>query len=274
MSQLGDADIRVAARRALLDALDALAMHRDAIVLVGAQAIYLHTGSAPVALAESTKDSDFAIDAKRLGDDPRLEDAMQRAGFVVATQPGRWLSQDGIPVDLMVPEQLAGKGSRRSGKIAPHADHATRRTTGLEAAVVDYVPLIIAALDPRDHRQIEANVASPAALLVAKLYKLGERQQTPDRLIDKDAHDVYRLLVATDTAQLAHSMRQLMNHEFCGLVARHATVYLEQMFAAGANAQGAMMAGRAEQLVGDPATVSASAAVLAADLLTMMGQEE
>ncbi len=259
-------------RRALLDALQALAEHRDAVVLVGAQAIYLHTGDAPVALAESTKDSDLAIDPKRLVDNPLLEDAMRRAGFVVGQQPGRWLSPDGIPVDLMVPELLAGKGSRRSGKISPHDDQATRRTTGLEAAVVDHRPMTIYALDPLDSRQIEMKVASPAALLVAKLHKLGERQQkTPDRLVDKDAHDVYRLLVAIDTADLARSMRQLVAHEVCGHVSKQALVYLDDMFAAGPGAVGAMMAGRAERLVGDPENVSASAAVLAADLLAMTG---
>ena len=273
MSQTGETDIRVTGRRALLDALEALAEHRDAVVLVGAQAIYLHTGDALVALAESTKDSDLAIDPKRLGDDPLLEEAMQRAGFVVGSQPGRWLSPDGIPVDLMVPELLAGKGSRRSGKISPHDDQATRRTAGLEAAVVDHRPMTIRALDPLDFRQIEMKVASPAALLVAKLHKLGERQQqTPDRLVDKDAHDVYRLLVAIDTAELAHSLRQLVADEFCGLVSKQALVYLEEMFSAGPASVGAFMAGRAEQLVGDPAYVSASAAALAKDLLAIAGE--
>jgi hypothetical protein len=274
MSQTGETDIRVTGRRALLDALQALAEHRDAVVLVGAQAIYLHTGDAPVALAESTKDSDLAIDPKRLGDDPLLEEAMRRAGFVVGQQPGRWLSPDGIPVDLMVPELLAGKGSRRSGKISPHDDQATRRATGLEAAVVDHQAMTISALDPLDSRQIEMKVASPAALLVAKLHKLGERQEkTPDRLIDKDAHDVYRLLVAMDTAELAHSIRQLVADKFCGPVSTQALVYLEEMFGAGPASVGAVMAGRAEQLVGDPANVSASAAALAADLLAMTGDK-
>jgi hypothetical protein len=267
MNQTGETDIRVAARRALLDALGALDEHRDAVVLVGAQAIYLYTGDAAVALAESTKDSDLAIDPNRLGDDPLLEHVMQRAGFIVGQQPGRWLSPDGIPVDLMVPERLAGKGSRRSGRIAPHDDQATRRTTGLEAAVVDHRPMVIAALDPSDSRRIEINVATPAALLVAKLHKLGERQATPGRLVDKNAHDVYRLLVAMNTDDLAASMRTLVVDEFCGAVSTQALVYLRQMFASGPAALGAMMAGRAEQLVGDPATVSASVAVLAADLL-------
>lgn len=35
----------VAARRVLLDALTALAAHRDQIILVGAQAVYHHAGT-------------------------------------------------------------------------------------------------------------------------------------------------------------------------------------------------------------------------------------
>jgi hypothetical protein len=34
----------IEARRTLLDALDALESHRDSLVLIGAQAVYLHTG--------------------------------------------------------------------------------------------------------------------------------------------------------------------------------------------------------------------------------------
>lgn len=55
----GAVDLLVPARTALLDALEALAGHHDALVLVGAQAIYLQTENAPVALAEATKDSDL-----------------------------------------------------------------------------------------------------------------------------------------------------------------------------------------------------------------------
>lgn len=70
MSRPGDAEILVAARGALLDALDALSDQRAALVLIGAQAIYLHTGAAPVALAEATKDTDIAIDPRALQQDP------------------------------------------------------------------------------------------------------------------------------------------------------------------------------------------------------------
>jgi hypothetical protein len=50
----------------LLDALDALGDQRDAVVLVGAQAIYLHTGAAELAVAEFTTDSDLGIDPSAL----------------------------------------------------------------------------------------------------------------------------------------------------------------------------------------------------------------
>jgi hypothetical protein len=112
--------------------------------LIGAQAIYLHTGAAVVALAEATKDSDLAVDPRTLGDHPLLDDAMSAAGFhrdlLHHPQPGSWLSREGIDVDLMVPEALAGASGRRGARIPPHSRHATRRTPGLEAAIVDHAP--------------------------------------------------------------------------------------------------------------------------------------
>jgi hypothetical protein len=67
------------AARALLDALEALHAHRDAVIVIGAQAIYLHTGAGEVALAEATKDSDLALDTRILPDEPLLEQAMTAA---------------------------------------------------------------------------------------------------------------------------------------------------------------------------------------------------
>jgi hypothetical protein len=100
MNPPGDAELPVAARLALLDALDALRPHLDAVVLIGAQAIYLHTGGADVALAETTKDSDLAIDTRNLAATPKLEIVMREAGFELDPdfpQPGSWLSPNGIP---------------------------------------------------------------------------------------------------------------------------------------------------------------------------------
>jgi hypothetical protein len=77
-------DLTVAARRTLLDALVALGEHRRAVVLVGAQAIYLRTDRREMTFAASyTSDADLALDPRRLGDLPLLEDALQSAGFAM-----------------------------------------------------------------------------------------------------------------------------------------------------------------------------------------------
>jgi len=273
MSLPGDAEILVAGRSALLDALEALADQHAALVLIGAQAIYLHTGAVPVALAEMTKDIDLALDPRELQDDPLLEEAMGRAGFyrnLADPQPGSWLSPTGFPIDLMVPVLLAGAGGRRGGRIPPHNRHATRHARGLEAAVVDHAPKTITSLDPTDSRSFQVEVASPAALLVAKLHKLGERRVTPGRLLDKDAHDIYRLLRAMETAPLATALAKLGGNELAGSVTDEAIVYLKQLFADGPEALGSVMAGRAEELFGNSAVVSASVATLATDLLAAL----
>jgi hypothetical protein len=265
----GDADLLILARRALLDALVALEDQRDALILVGAQAVYLHTGAADVALAEATKDSDLAVDPRILRDDPLIEDAMTAAGFhhdLQAPQPGSWINDAGIPVDLMIPESLSQPGGTRGGRIPPHSQRATRRAAGLEAAMIDNGLMLIEGLEPADGRAFEIKVAGPAALLVAKLHKLGERQDNPRRLLDKDAHDIYRLLVAVPTQRLLVAIAVLRTHELSAAATDEALAFLRPLFAAGPDAPGSMMAGRAETLVGDPDQVAAAAAALAGDL--------
>lgn len=270
----GGDDLFARARSALLDALIAIEAHRDSVVVVGAQAIYLHTGGALVAVAEATKDSDLSIDVRTLGDDPLIDEAMRRAGFhqdPQASQPGSWLSPSGIPVDLMVPDAIAGSG-RRSVEAPPHDRRALRRAVGLEAAVVDHSLMTIRALAAGDDRAVEARVAGPAALLVAKLHKLGERQEkAPGRLMDKDAYDVYRLLVAVPTEELAMTLVRLREDDLAGEVTAAAMDYLTELFGV-VDSVGSIMAGRAEELVGDPAVVSAACAALAGDLLASVGR--
>jgi len=273
MNTNGANEVLEAARSALLDALEALREHRESIIVIGAQAIYLHTGSAEIALAPATKDSDLALDARTLAGDPRIQDAMEAAKFYldpISKQPGAWLNPKGIPVDLLVPEALAGSGSRRSGRIPPHDDKATRRAVGLEAALIDNSEMEIHSLSPDDTRVYSAKVAGPAALLVAKLHKIGERQNEPRRLEDKDAHDIYRLLVAIPTDEIAAVLKRLVTNDIAGSVTQQALAYLHDLFATGPEAIGSLMAGRAEAGVGEPETVASSVAVLAADLLQAM----
>jgi len=270
MSRNGAPDLLIRARAALLDALEALVDHREAVVVIGAQAIYLHTGGASVALAETTKDSDLALDPRSLDDRPLIEDAMRAAGFDLdprSRQPGTWINAQGIPVDLMVPEALAGTGGRRGARVPPHSSRSMRRASGLEAAVVDHHPMRIAALEPEDLRAYTAKVAGPAALLISKLHKLAERENQPDRLADKDAHDLYRILAAVSRDQLVDSLFLLRADPLAGPATRNALQSLRRLFAAGPGALGSTMAGRAEAGVGDPEVVSASVAALAQDLL-------
>jgi hypothetical protein len=277
VSPAGDADLRVRARAALLDALEALAQHRDAVVVIGAQAIYLHTGGTTLALAEATKDSDLAVDPRALDPEPLVEEAMRVAGFeldTVARQPGAWVNADGIPVDLMVPEALAGRGGRRSARIPPHDNAAMRRARGLEATVVDHAPMHVGALAPDDPREYLVNVASPAALLVAKLHKIGEREDEPRRLEPKDAHDVYRLLATLPLDRFVPALVRLTEDPIAGEATTTALDYLQRLFAAGPEAVGSELAGRAEELVGDPDVVSASVAFLAQDLLAAIRSPE
>lgn len=119
-------DLWVAARRVLLDALDALGPHRGAVTLVGAQAVYLRVGDADIAVAPSTTDGDLVLNPKDLGAAPPLERLMRAADFE------RRLGQDGRPqvgiwvrtvnvskdahvaVDVLMPEAVTSIAGRRA----------------------------------------------------------------------------------------------------------------------------------------------------------------
>jgi hypothetical protein len=101
----------------------------------------------------------------------------------------------------MVPEALAGPGSR-GARLGPHGKRAARRAKGLEGALVDRARHTISSLDPPDQRHITLWVAGPGALLVAKVHKIAERVGQRNRVSDKDALDVLRLLRAVDVLRL------------------------------------------------------------------------
>ena len=192
----------VAARRVLLDALEALSDHRAALILVGAQAIYMHTGEGDLAVAPYTTDGDIALDPAELGPAPKLEDAMRHAGFRLdEQQPGVWFGTGALEIDLLVPQSVSGVGTR-GARLGEHGNRAARKARGLEAALVDSSPMVIPALEEQDERRFEIAVAGRAALLVAKLHKLADRRDTPDRVEDKDALDVLRLLRASETEEI------------------------------------------------------------------------
>lgn len=280
MSPPGEADpLYVLARRVLLDALDALGPHREALILVGAQAVYVHTGPAGMAVAEHTTDADIALDPQFLSKDPTLENAVQGAQFrPVENTVGSWVTTrelDGKPVDVMldllVPEAVGGAG-RRGARLGPHGNRAARKVKGLEPALIDKSEQTIAALDASDSRSFKVSVAGPAALLVAKLHKIADRDGDLGRAIDKDALDMLRILRATETKALADSLARLSLDAVAGPVTREAIVLLKDLFAK-PDSTGSQMAARAAAPE-PPDTIAASCAALTGDLLKRLEARE
>lgn len=266
MSQLGKPDdLYIRARRALLDAAEALAEHLRAVVLVGAQALYLHTGDADLAVAEFTTDADLVIRPSDLADDPLIADLLEPVGFSKDGQPGQWLSADGCRVDLMVPEQLAGSGTR-GAELGAHGRHTARRAGGLEATLIDCERATITALDPDDARSVEMNVAGPGALLVAKVHKIADRSTTPNRLSDKDALDVLRLLQCVPIAEFRSRIVRLKAHKLSGDVTDEAMLQMSSLFA-DEESVGVRMAVRAAAPLEEADVIASSIMILASDLL-------
>jgi len=198
----------VTARRVLLDCLQLLSAQSDALVLVGAQAIYLQTPALDVGLPASTTDGDIAIDPGLLFENPDLAEVLESAGFRPHTSPGTWFSPEGVPIDLMVPSGALPSSSRRTASLEGQSGRTARRTSGLELALHDNKRMELRALDPKDTRVALVKVASPAALVIAKLIKLAERMSgpKPDRVLAKDASDVLRMLRYNDAAAIGAAL--------------------------------------------------------------------
>ncbi|HYO45840.1 MAG TPA: hypothetical protein VEY33_04045 [Gemmatimonadota bacterium] len=269
----GPDPLYVAARRVLLDALQAVRSHLDAFVLVGAQAVYMHTNEADLAVAPYTIDSDLAIDPARLSPEPLLEAVLANAGFAQTPDVvGIWHrsihvlgGEQRVAVDLLVPESLGGSG-RRGARIPPHGRQVARKVEGLEAALVDKDSKEIAALDLIDMRRFQIAVAGPAGLLVAKVYKIRDRLSERDRLSDKDALDVYRLLQSIPTKELVQRFRTLQGNDLSRQSTGFAVEQLPTLFGS-PRAPGCVMAVRAAGPLADGEVLAASLVVLTGDLL-------
>lgn len=234
----------VEARRVLLDALEALAAHAPALVVAGAQAVYLRVGDGEIAVAPYTTDGDIAVDPRSLAPDPAIEAAMKAAGFQLSIQdghvePGIWVAEALIndrpvliPVDLIVPNGFAPPGGRRGVRLGSHGNRAARRALGLEASLVDNSPMTVSALDPADPRSVAVRVAGVPALMVAKAHKLHDRygKGRPDRLNDKDAADVFRMMQVEPAYAVGATLAALVDHPLAGPPTAAAVTYIEELF--------------------------------------------
>ncbi len=260
----------VGARTVLLDVLEYLNVHRDSVILVGAQAIYLHVGDDDLAIAPHTTDGDLVIDPNRLLDEPRLSTLLAQAGFTLAIRPGTWRRHD-VPIDLLVPTALAGPG-RRGARLGPHGNDVARRAAGLEATLVDHAHMRIRSLERTDVREFDVRVAGVASLLVAKVHKLAERQHDVRRLEAKDALDVLRLLRHSPTADLARTLARLERDPLAGVSTTEARTLLAAMFGS-RDGVGASMAAHATVGLENADTVRQSCEVLTKRLMNAWGAQ-
>lgn len=259
----------VAARAVLLDALQALGPHLQAVVLVGAQAVYLHSGSADLATAPTTTDADLVVAPGLVADEPLIASAMESAGFVPGGQPGTWLGRGQVAVDLMVPEALSTGHGRRSTEVPGHG-RFFRRTQGIEAAIVDNDTRRIDALAQDDTRSFDVRVAGPAALIVSKMVKISERLPNPKRLKPKDGLDILRLLRVADPIALAVTLDRLLANELSADATR---IAVDALRAHGTNPDGLLpsLAATAEAGFEDPEVIKASTVALVEEVLDGLG---
>jgi len=235
-------ELYVIARRVLLDALDALGQHRNATILVGAQAIYLHTGDADLVVAEYTTDADLALDPGLLSKNPPIEQVLEGAGFYSSTSTiGIWKTRRrtsescdiDVQVDLLVPARVSPGSGRRSARLPGHGVNAARKVDGLEGVLVDQAEHDIGSLEPEvDPRVIRTKVAGPGALLVLRLGS-----------------------ILTDTRSATNGKRSIE--------------LLADLFG-NRGSEGAVMAARAVQPMMDADEIRLTSEVLAGDLLNAL----
>jgi hypothetical protein len=272
-------ELYIIARRVLLDALEALGPHSEAVILVGAQAIYLHTGEADLAVAAYTTDADLALDPELLSDIPPLEQALIEAGFhpMGSQGVGVWKTSHAraddtiaeVQVDLLVPNTVSPGKGRRAARLPGHDSNAARKVDGLEGALVGPIEIEIKSLEPeKDPRCIVAKVASPSALLIAKLFKIRERKGT-ERSSDKDALDVLRILQGIELDVLVDGIQAILIDERSKATGERGQELLDELFGS-RGSEGAIMAARATQPLMDEAEVRLSCEVLASDLLAAL----
>jgi len=274
----GATNPHVVARRVLLDALDVLGTQRQAITLVGAQAVYLRVGDVDIAVAPTTTDADLSLDPTIVTEKPALDQVMRQAGFWRRKDAGGnplvgiWEKTQGpvvVSVDLLMPESVAPAGGRRAARLPGHEKGSVLKVPGIEASLVDSDVMSVKALEADDARAFEIQVAGQGALLVAKIHKILDRETQRDRLNDKDALDVFRLLRGASTEEMARRVAQASEDERSRTVTKQALEALPDLFGR-TEGEGVQMAIRATEGLMLEAEVVESLKALTEDLLTAL----
>jgi hypothetical protein len=250
--------------------------HCDALTLVGAQAVYLRVGEAEIPVAPTTTDADISFDPAVVKKEPALDALMKEAGFWrrkdIGGNPlvGIWEKRQGhvlVSVDLLIPAAVAPPGGRRAARIPGHGMGALLKVPGIEASLADAGALQVASLESDDFRSFEIRVAGQGALLVAKVHKILDREQQGNRLNDKDALDVFRLLRGTSTEEMAHRLSVAAEDARSRDATLYAVESVPSLFG-NRDGEGVRMAVRATEGLLPEAEVVASLTALTDDLMS------
>lgn len=114
----------------------------------------------------------------------------------------------------------------------------------------------IGSLEPSDLRSTSVEVAGTPALLIAKAHKIHDRLATgrSNRIVDKDASDVVRLMQSSDPDEVANTVSELLATTVAGETTRNAVGYLTDLFGRRGR-DGIQMARRALQFALTPEEV-------------------
>jgi len=238
----------VRARAVLLTGLRALGPQREALTVVGAQAVFEHTRGRSDIPFTLTVDGDMSVAPSLVDPSFNIGEAMAAAGFVAhPDRPGIWglpgVGDETIGFDLLVPGAVTGPG-RRGARVAGQDRRAIGRADGLELSLLDRKKRVISSLD-ESGRSIEAYVAGPAALMCAKAYKIHERLAETlagrrNRIKPKDAADVWRLMMISEPGQIRSVFADGERDAVLGEAIRKGRNYLEELF--GPNGDGIELA--------------------------------
>ena len=243
----------VEARNTLLVVLQSLEPHRDALVVIGAQAVHERTKGLVDVISTATSDADIGVDPALLASGPDLFEAMLAAGFERASndRPGIYslggaLNKEGRPlppsIDLIAPEASAGKGSR-AATLSGHRRGSVSRANGIEMAMLDKDVVDLRSIGQEDGPTIRVNVAGTGALLAAKAWKLSDRLADAAagkgrRVRPKDAGDVWRLMATSDPSEVRETFDRCAKDGLYGASVEQGQRFLVDQFGSGGRGVG------------------------------------
>jgi len=219
--------------------LTALEPTSDAVVLVGAQAVYLRT-EGRIEGYQPSRPTPTSLSTSRLEPiPPRRSDDSGRIHSLTNRESGRRASTDRLrrgsrlPVDLIVPEEYGSEAGRRAARLPGNHGKTTARKSSARRWVVDNSPI----QPQRSSRRMRDGCSSRSPATARSCRKAAQargRLATPARLQAKDAGDLYGSSTRSAPTTWA-TLQMLLADERSATTTTKALTYLDALFTAPAS---------------------------------------